>query len=124
MEQRLRSILYGNSTFSLISSSACIFMSKSIANTMGISASDEILSIGIGVLLFAGYVLFVAKQNPLKKGLVKSVIVMDFFWVLGSLLIIALNPFSLSNTGLLMVAIVALFVLVFGTLQTITLKKI
>lgn len=124
MEQRLRTILYSNCTFSLISSLACIFMSKSIANTMGITASDETLSIGSGVLLFAGYVLFVAKQNPLKKSLVKSVIVMDFFWVLCSLLIIVLNPFDLSYAGLLIVAVVALFVLIFGTLQTITLKKI
>lgn len=124
MEQRLRNILYGNTSFSLISSLACIFMAKSIANTMGIQSSQEILFIGIGVLLFAGYVLFVAKQNPLKKGLVKSVIAMDFFWVLGSLLIIALNPFALSNAGILIITIVALFVLIFGTLQTITLKKI
>ena len=124
MEQRLRNILYCNTSFSLISSLACIFMAKSIANTMGITASNEILSIGIGVLVFAGYVLFVAKQSPLKKSLVKSVIAMDFFWVLGSLLIIAFNPFALSNAGILIIAIVALFVLIFGTLQTITLKKI
>ncbi len=91
---------------------------------LDIEASLEVLSIGIGVLLFAGYVLFIAKQNPLKKGLVKSVITMDFSWVVGSLVVIVFNPFSLNTMGLLLVAVVSAFVLLFGILQTLTLRKL
>lgn len=87
-------------------------------------ASLEILSIGIGVLLFAGFVLFVAKQNPLKKGLVKSVITMDFSWVAGSLVVIAFNPFGLNAMGLLLVAVIGSFVMLFGIFQALTLRKL
>lgn len=126
MEQRLRTILYGNSSFSLISSLLCIALSELIAKSMGLEgkASQEILSIGIGVLLFAFYVFYVARQNPLKKNMVKSVIVMDFSWVLGSLIVIIFNPFGLNVMGLLTVMVVATFVLLFGIFQTITLKKL
>lgn len=124
MEQRLRTILYGNSAFSIISATLFIALSKPLAIGMNVPNPDALIYLGFAVLVFAFFVGYTASQKLLKKELVKTVITLDFSWVVGSVIVIALNPFNLNTNGLLAVTVVGIFVLLFGLFQTITIKKI
>jgi len=124
MKNNLKNVLLGNSIFSVISSAICILFAQRIAYTFGINTPIVITLTGVSLFVFAFSVWLVAEKFLHKKTLIKSIITMDFAWVSASIYVILLNPFSISLTGLIIIAIVGISVLLFGIFQTKELRKI
>ncbi|MEE9361935.1 MAG: hypothetical protein V3U92_04990 [Cellulophaga sp.] len=51
------------------------------------------------------------------------IIIQDFIWVIGSLILILLNPFKITQTGNIIIGIVAILVLFMGVNQLIALNN-
>ncbi len=83
----------------------------------GVTEPNVLLYIGIGLLLFAGSVLFQAVRKELVRAQVNSIIVQDWLWVTGSVAVLAFQLFGLSVAGYLLIAFVAIIVADFALFQ-------
>jgi hypothetical protein len=66
--------------------------------------------IGIGLLGFSGYVLWVAMMKESNKKLVQLITLMDLLWVVASLVIVLMKAFDLTNIGYTIITFVALWI--------------
>lgn len=111
----IRRPLLANATFSALSGLIMIACCSSLGSLLGEIRSMDLLLLGIGLLFFASYLLFVAYRTPLVKRQIIAIIIMDLLWVIGSVLLLWLRPIALTETGqqliILIAAIVACFAL-------------
>ncbi len=112
----LRLALRLNAGFSISSALAILFAYGSLSEIMGIP-SPILIGIGVGLLAFAGQLIYTARRSDVAKlrreGLQHSMA--DFAWVLGSLVVIALD--LLTPTGNQILVAVGLPVLALGIAQ-------
>jgi len=105
---KLQKALSVNAIFSGISGLGLILFHRSIAKLFNIDQSNIFWIIGIGLVFFAlTIILEVKKQRRLA---VIWIIIQDFIWVIGSAVLLILQPFNISSTGNNTLAIVALIV--------------
>ncbi|MBA3986895.1 MAG: SRPBCC family protein [Flavobacteriales bacterium] len=78
--------------------------------------------IGIVLLFFASTIIYeIIKQQPIA---VLWIIIQDFLWVIGSIALIAVNPFEISKAGNSTIAIIAFIVLFMGINQSKALAQV
>jgi len=119
---RLQKSLRINAIFSSVSGIVLIAFSQSIAKLFDTTNNAVFWIVGIVLLLFASTIFYeVIKQRPLA---VLWIIMQDFLWVLGSIFMVAVNPFEISKTGNLTVAVIALIVLFMGINQSKALAQV
>jgi hypothetical protein len=121
--QKLKKILLVNALFSGINGIAMIVFHKAISELMAISWPLILVMIGIGLLFFSSLLLWVRSRSEVDETQVKSIIIQDWLWVIGSFLIVLFQAFNLSFWGYEIITVVALVVAVFAFLQTKHLKK-
>lgn len=112
--QKVRNTLKANSRFSILSGLTMSLLSGTVAEWLGIEPTWIIIAVGVGLLGFAASVYYTATRDPLPEGQVKFIIVQDWLWVAGSAIILLLNPFGFSSSGLWITGIVALIVAIFA----------
>ena len=78
--------------------------------------------IGIILLGFAALVYKTASAKIISEKMVKFIIVQDWLWVVGSVLIIALQAFGINRIGFIIIGILALIVADFAIFQQRYLK--
>lgn len=104
-----------NALFSGISGIILIAFNQKIAQLFEIQNSAVFWIIGLLLLLFTSTLLLeIRKQRPLR---IYLIIIQDFIWVLGSIIIILFKPFEISSFGYSSIGIVALIVLLMGLNQ-------
>jgi len=108
----LQMSLAGNATFSILSGLGLIFLHKKIAELFHLQNSTVFWVIGLGLLFFAITIIIQIKKQNRKR--VLFIIVQDLLWVVGSLFLLVLNPFSISSFGNTAIGIVAGIVLLFA----------
>jgi hypothetical protein len=91
---------------------------------LDIDANDILLIIGVGLVVFASTLSVIAYSKILNSKAISSIIWMDWLWVVGSIIVIALNPFGISIIGLFLIGIVACVVGLFAILQGRAHKRI
>jgi hypothetical protein len=123
-EHNLRRVLKTNALFSLCSGLILSMARKPISIWMNASYDSILLFVGIGLVLFAGFLLHTATRREMKPKVVQSIIIQDWAWVFGSLLILIIRPFGLSLEGLMAISGVALIVAAFALLQMKNLRAI
>lgn len=123
MSRKLKWVLLANGTFSLLSGLALITLAESIARLMGIANNEVLRYVGIGLIVFAGTVLYAAFKKPISKQQVWSIIVQDWAWVVASILVIVLQTWQLTATGYWMIGVVAIIVGDFAIFQMRYLKR-
>ena len=123
-EKKLRTVLKGNALFSLASGLSLLLFSKRLGAIMNVQNADVLHYIGIALLIFVALLLYNAFKSKINKTLIKSIIVQDWAWVLGSLVLLVLNPFQISTTGNILIALVALIVMSFAMLQQRSLQQL
>lgn len=111
-----------NAVFSLFSGLTLIVYNEPIAQLMLLQNNLALAIIGVGLLLFAGALLFTASVKNLKPVWVKGIICMDWCWVAGSVILLILNPFEISPGGNFLIAGVGVMVSIFALWQTHALK--
>jgi ribosome-associated toxin RatA of RatAB toxin-antitoxin module len=120
----LRFALVFNSVFSLATGATLIFQSRAVSSLFGIDANMIFIILGIGLVAFSATVFAVSLQKPIKPLPVFIIILLDALWVLSSIVLLLLNPFEFTQTGNMLVALVAMIVLVVATLQTMGLSTV
>lgn len=121
---RLKNILFINAASSGATALLLIFFSGSIAELFGVSKPAPFIGIGIFLLLFAGYVFFQSRKEPLIPQKIQLIIGIDLLWVVGSLIIILPGLFELFMIGYILIGVVALWVATMAFLQSYGLKKL
>ncbi|MEM7798411.1 MAG: hypothetical protein AAF633_04400 [Chloroflexota bacterium] len=121
----LKTMLRGNAIFSELSGLTAALASGAVATFMGLPQGSTLVLIIIGVVLIGhGMILwFGSGQTPISPSLAWYAIVGDVGWVLGSLVILYLDPWSFSTGGWWLFAILADIVAVFAIGQYIGLRR-
>ena len=124
MKVNLKHVLTANGAFSLVSGMALILIPGVIAEWMGVLVPRNLQFVGIGLVLFAGTVLHTAFKSPESKAKVRAIIVQDWAWVLGSIIVLAFQAWGLTNLGYWLIAGVAFIVADFAYFQMRLLKRL
>lgn len=120
----LRRVLMGNSVFSTVTAILLLIFATPIAELMGVDSSLPFTLVGVGLLPFAGSVFYLASRPRIPFSQVRVVIVMDLAWVLGSGILLLTNAFSITSSGRVLIAFVAVAVLAFAVGQSIGLRHL
>jgi len=121
-ERKLRVVLKANAIFSFTSGVLVSLFYGRLADFMQVGNAYVLLGIGIGLILFSATVFQAARRGALSPRQVKSIIIQDWAWVLGSVMIIGLQAWDLTNAAYWMVGVVALIVADFAIFQRKYLK--
>jgi len=118
---KLQKALKANALFSSISGIIMILLNHQIANLFGTANNTVFWIVGLILIYFAITIWYeIRKQRRLA---VLWIIIQDYAWVIGSLILIIINPFQITQIGNLIIGIIALIVLYMGINQMIGLKK-
>jgi hypothetical protein len=112
MKFNLKSILLANATFSGASGIAMALFHNRLADFIGLSEPVALILIGLGLIVFSVFLFWLKTKANSPAALVNTVIVLDLFWVLGSVFVVVLKPFGLGTAGHVLIGGIA--VVVFG----------
>lgn len=119
---KLQKALHLNAWFSGVSGIVLIALNQQIAHLFETTNPTVFWVTGIALLFFAGTILYeIKKQRPIA---VLFIIIQDFIWVIGSIILIAFDPFEISKAGNTTIAAIACMVLWMGIKQSKALAQI
>jgi len=119
----LRTALKANAAFSAIAAAVLLIGDGLVAALLqAYTALGRIHLAGIGFALFAVFVFWLARRDPIDLKLTRAAIGLDLLWVAGSALAIAVGLTSGQGTGL--VATTAAIVLVVAIAQLQGLRRV
>ncbi len=121
-QRLLRFALTCNALFSLTTGLVISFADRLIVHLLGLPDGNRLLSLGIGLICFAVFLLFSARRQVVSVAQAKIIVLLDILWVVGSFALLFVAPFSAGGKWL--VGIVAEFVLVFAVAQWLGIRKI
>ena len=121
-QRLLRNALLGNASFSTLSGLVIIFARNRISVLLGLTENESLAGLGVGLIVFAAALVFIARRSELKLPEASVAVVLDFAWALGSYVILFLVP--LSTQGKWVIATIADVVLAFGILQWVGIHRI
>jgi len=113
----LKFALLSNSLFSLTIGIILTVQASSISNLFGVQESWFFTALGIALVLFSTILFYIGRQKPIHPISAFVIIILDIMWVAGSAVILLLDPFNLTQTGNILIGIVALIVLVITLLE-------
>ncbi len=116
----LQKTLAANATFSTFSGILLAVFPEKFTEIFEVENALVFRVIGVVLLFFAGFVFSQVKEHNDK--LVKFIISQDALWVIGSALLILIQPFGISASGNYMIGGVAVVILLFGLGQIRGLK--
>jgi len=118
----LRWSLRGNATFSTLSGATLMGAGASLATTFGVPEPMMLTSLGVNLLAFAAFLVWLASREEIRPALALAVVGADLAWVVGSvpvLLFAALTP-----AGNWSVAVVGNVVLAFAIAQFVGVRQL
>lgn len=119
----LQRSLLGNAAFSGISGLLMVFAAGPISQFLGLNNPYILTIIGIVLLLYLPFLVWLANQSPVPNWMAWLVIELDVLWVIGSLILIFTSLVPLTSGGKWAVAITADVVTIFAILQYIGLRR-
>jgi hypothetical protein len=90
----------------------------------GLSVATVLLMVGIGLVLFAAGVAWVASREPLPSGLVRAIFWADVAWVLGTVVLVAAGLSWFTVTGLVVMIVTGLAVADFAIFEYLGLRRL
>lgn len=121
-EGLLKKALLGNACFSGFSAAILLLGFGPLSGLLGISALN-LLAVGVSLALFAAGLVRNALRERIRRGEAWLAAILDAAWVLGSAVLLAGPPPSLTATGWWAVAVVADIVAVFAAVQFYALSR-
>ncbi len=115
----LKLSVFANGIFSSIAGISTLLMHSHLDHIMGITYPWW--SFGAFLLIFGVLLTYIAKCELFKTALVKSIIIADILWVIGSIIVLA--TLEIPKSGIWIIAICGLVVGDFALFQWIGLKK-
>ena len=117
-----RSIL-GTAAFSGVSGLFMVLATGQISQFLGLSNPLIMMVVGIVLLLYMPFLVWLSNQSPVPNWMAWLVIELDVLWVVGSLILIFTDLVLLTTAGKWAVAISADIVTVFAILQYVGLRR-
>jgi hypothetical protein len=121
-EQLLRRALFCNAGFSVLSAMIIFFWHDRLIQWLGIPKGFEILYLGIGLMIFAVWLVLNGARVPIKMLDARMAIAMDLAWVVLSIPVVVFAPLASQGKGA--VTVVAGVVLSFAVTQWIGVRRI
>ena len=121
-QQLLRRALLANASFSTISGFVLVFAERWVVRLLGLPETIDLITLGIGLLVFAAVLVLFARKNPIKLLDAWIAVILDAAWVIGSYPLLFVVPFSTS--GKWVVGIVAEVVMVVALMQWLGIRRI
>lgn len=119
---KLQKSLLLNGLFSGTSGLTLILLNNQIASLFETNNSIVFVVIGFALLFFASTIIYeTIKQRPIG---VLWIVIQDYLWVAGSIIILIINPFQISTAGNLLITLIALIVLFMGIIQANALSEL
>lgn len=119
----LRNTLLVNASISALIGLLCAFDSKVVDSFLGLGMPRLILVLGIGLLLFAAELFWVATRPKINRMAAQIITALDVGWVVGSIVLLAAGVPALSDGGWWAVAILADVVAVFAICEFVGLRR-
>lgn len=122
----IKRYLLVNSCFSFFCGILMLLLPEQF-NSFFESSSPLIFTIiGINLMSFSVFVLFVALSKPIRLFLIQLIIILDVLWVIASLLLLLFTIGNLSTNGYIMIGLIAVFIgfLAFKQYQNYPAKEI
>ena len=120
MNELQKSLKY-NAIFSSISGLIMILFNNQIAKLFGTSNNSVFWIVGLILIYFTITIWYEIRKQ--RKIAILWIIIQDFLWVIGSIILILLNPFDITSLGNLIIGFIAFIVLLMGLTQTRALNK-
>lgn len=111
----LQKALTANAIFSTLCAFILLIFTTWISDLFEIENQWSFLIIAFGLLIFVATIIIEIKQQREKA--VYTIIIQDLLWVIGSIILLIIQPFGISEMGNIIIAVVAFVVLVFAILQ-------
>jgi hypothetical protein len=119
----LRRVLFGNAIFCGLSGLVLAAGSGVISVFLGLVAAPVILTLGAGLIGYAGFVYFVASRPAFSRQLVLFASLANSALVLAGILLLLTNWFPFSLAGKWIIGLVAVILDLFATLQFMEWRK-
>lgn len=113
----LQNVLRINALSSGVTGLGLAFLPRLFAYLFNVTDTAPFVGVGIFLVSFAAWVAIASIVTPINARTVLAIIVADSAWVIGSLLLILLQPFEISLLGNIMIGAVAAWVLLMAVLQ-------
>ena len=113
----LKKWLLINMIFSTISGVMLLIVNEGLQAVMGFKNDVVLPVIGINLLIFAVFILWVRKKETGSSLWVKIISILDGAWVLGSLGLLIFQPFGLTDFAYWLIGGIAILVMLFGVQQ-------
>ena len=113
----LKNILTLNALSSALSGFVLLVFAPAIAGIFNVHQRLPFYITGAVLILFAGFIIYESLQKPVRPGRITLIYTLDALWVLGSLVIVALGLFNLSQIGYMLISGVAIWVAAMAYLQ-------
>lgn len=120
----LRNVLFLNGISSGATGALLTIFAGTFASWFGVATPAPFVEVGLFLVAFAALVIVAALRQPPLPGLVRLIIVLDVAWVLISILVVVLQPFTLSLVGNLLILGVAAWVAAMAGLQRRGLRQV
>ena len=121
-QKLLRKALQGNAMFSGISGVLILAVNPILVGFLGLPSSVSLAPLGIGLLGYAGWLLWNARRAEIKIVDAWIAVALDLVWVVGSYTLLFAMRFS--NGGKWVVALVAELVFLFAVMQWLGLRRV
>lgn len=121
--KELKKYLTINSIFSTISGLTMLLFSSNLNKLFNIDNVYVFPIIGSNLLVFSAFVWFVFSRQLTNKILVTTITILDALWVIGSLAIVSLGLFDLSQDSNILISIVAVWIAFLAYKQYINSKS-
>ncbi|GJM36297.1 MAG: hypothetical protein DHS20C18_52980 [Saprospiraceae bacterium] len=122
--KNLRLTLKANATFSALCGLLILLFYNKLAAFMQVSATSILIVIGVGLLLFETFLWWVATRPHINRTLVKSIIIQDWLWVIGTVIICVFQAFGISTGGYWLMVAIGGLVGTFAILQSMFLRRL
>lgn len=118
----LQRTILGNAAFSGVSGLLMFLAADTFSQFLGLSNPLIMTVIGIVLLLYMPFLVWLSNQSPVPTWMAWLVIELDVLWVIGSLILVFTDLVPLTAAGKWTVAITADIVTVFAILQYVGLR--
>lgn len=123
-DRLLRTALRGNGIFSALSGVVLVVASRPLAEWLGVSSAAALLALGIILLLYAVDLFWITTWENLSLPFAWFAIIMDALWVLGSVILLVMDPLGLTVAGKWTIGLIAELVALFAIAQWLGVRRL
>ena len=120
----VRRVLLSNAAFGLASGLVCLLWAQALATALGLAQPWIVSGLGVGLLLFAGELAWIALQAPENRRALTTIFALDVAWVIASVILLFSGWAPPTPVGTWVVIMVADIVAVFAVLEFIGLRRL